>query len=174
MQDDAPRFGDFTGLDIEALSEQWMTDFESVLGPQVRLLAQALPAQPMTGRPGYPTVEAARWDTKAEDLRSPTSQATDDPPRDPNPRTADMPTRNGSTSAWRRTRARILATTDVCWICGNPGADAVDHKVPLARGGTDDPSNLAPAHHDVAPYCNRVKSDREYAPIVRRSGTLNR
>ncbi|WP_366484834.1 HNH endonuclease signature motif containing protein [uncultured Arthrobacter sp.] len=80
----------------------------------------------------------------------------------------------GSSRQWRELRARILKASDVCHICGRPGADAVDHIVPLARGGTNDPRNLAPAHHDVEPKCNRVKGDREFAPIVRRSGSLKR
>ena len=81
--------------------------------------------------------------------------------------------RNGSTRRWRTLRARILAASDICHICGQPGADAVDHLVPKSRGGTDDPSNLAPAHHDIEPFCNRRKSDKDYAPIVRRSGALD-
>ena len=71
--------------------------------------------------------------------------------------------------AWRRQRARILATSDVCWICGKHGADSVDHVVPITRGGTNAMSNLRPAH--LHP-CNRAKSDKAYAPIVKRSGSL--
>ena len=80
-----------------------------------------------------------------------------------------MSRRNGSTRAWRRTRARILAASDVCHICGKPGADAVDHVDSLANGGTDHPTNLKPAHHDVPPYCNRVKTNKPHAPILRTS-----
>lgn len=70
---------------------------------------------------------------------------------------------------------RILAASDVCHICGDPGADAVDHVIPLARGGSDtDPANLRPAHHDVPPFCNRVKGAKAFAPIIRRSGSLDR
>lgn len=75
--------------------------------------------------------------------------------------------------AWRRTRQLILTASDICYICGQPGADAVDHVIPLTRGGTNDPSNLRPAHHDVEPKCNRRKSDKPWAPIIRRSGSLN-
>lgn len=71
---------------------------------------------------------------------------------------------------WQRIRRQVLATSDICWICGKPGADSVDHKIPLARGGTNHRSNLAPAH--MFP-CNRSKSDRDHAPIVRRSGSLD-
>ena len=69
---------------------------------------------------------------------------------------------------------RILAASDVCHICGAPGADAVDHVIALSRGGSDtDPANLRPAHHDVPPFCNRIKSDKDYAPIIKRSRSLS-
>jgi len=70
---------------------------------------------------------------------------------------------------WRTLRARILNASDICWICGQPGADSIDHIVPIARGGTDDVSNLAPA----CLRCNLAKSDKPYAPIIRRSGALD-
>ena len=56
-------------------------------------------------------------------------------------------------------RTRVLRASDVCHICGQPGADSVDHVIPRARGGTDDPSNLRPAH--MFP-CNRAKSDKDW------------
>lgn len=34
-------------------------------------------------------------------------------------------------------------------------------------------TNLKPIHHRVEPKCNLRKSDKEFAPIVRRSGSLN-
>lgn len=34
---------------------------------------------------------------------------------------------------------------------------SIDHVVPRAHGGTDDPTNLQLAHY----WCNAVKSDRE-------------
>lgn len=67
---------------------------------------------------------------------------------------------------------RILRDSDTCHLCGMPGADAVDHLVPIALGGPDTPANKKPAHHDVPPYCNRVKGARRYAPIIKRSGAL--
>ena len=70
--------------------------------------------------------------------------------------------------SWRRQRALLLAASDICHICGQPGADSVDHVIPLARGGTDARSNTRPAHMQ----CNRAKSDRDYAAIVRRYGSL--
>ena len=76
--------------------------------------------------------------------------------------------RPNPTHAYRRTRARILAASDICWICGEPGADATDHVVPVALGGTDHPANLRPAHHNTPNSrgikCNRVK--RAQAPDV--------
>lgn len=84
-----------------------------------------------------------------------------------------------NTRAQRAENKRILAASDVCHICGHPGSDAVDHVVALARGGADDRSNKRPAHHDVPCLtcgikCNRVKSDKPFAPVARRSGALNR
>lgn len=49
-------------------------------------------------------------------------------------------------SAYRTARARVLAESTVCWICGRPGSDTVDHVVPVARGGSHDAANLRPAH----------------------------
>lgn len=62
----------------------------------------------------------------------------------------------------------FLADRDgtICGICGtdvdmtlrypDPGTPSVDHVIPRACGGTNDPSNLALAHL----WCNQVKSDR--------------
>jgi 5-methylcytosine-specific restriction endonuclease McrA len=70
---------------------------------------------------------------------------------------------------------RILSASDVCHICGQPGSDSVDHVIALARGGSDtDPANLRPAHHDVPPFCNRIKGTKDFAPIIRHSGSLKR
>lgn len=65
---------------------------------------------------------------------------------------------------------RLLALNDTCHICGKPGADTIDHVVPLARGGTEHPTNLRPAH--MYP-CNAAKAARDHAPIIRRSGALD-
>lgn len=75
-------------------------------------------------------------------------------------------------------RAIIKRGRPCCHICGkpidyalpylDPGAYVVDHLVPLARCGPDTLANKAAAHR----ACNRSKSDKAYAPIVRRSGTL--
>ena len=75
-------------------------------------------------------------------------------------------------------RATIKRGRPACHICGaaidyslhylDPMAYVVDHLVPLTRGGPDTLANKAAAHR----ACNRAKSASDYAPIVRRSGTL--
>jgi 5-methylcytosine-specific restriction endonuclease McrA len=63
--------------------------------------------------------------------------------------------RSGST--WRRLRAQILESSDVCWLCGRnqPPADTVDHVLPLSIYPelAHDLSNLRPAHRT----CNSRK-----------------
>lgn len=74
--------------------------------------------------------------------------------------------RNGSSRAWRRVRARVLTASDVCGICGEPGADSVDHIVPVSKGGAElDPANLRPAHL----ACNVRRGASGLAPLGRRS-----
>ena len=69
-----------------------------------------------------------------------------------------------NTYAYKLKRARILAASDICYLCGEPGADSTDHIIPVTRGGTDHDSNLRPAHHDVPNSqgikCNRAKYNK--------------
>ena len=64
----------------------------------------------------------------------------------------------------RERNKRILTASDLCHICGEPGADAVDHVVPLTRGGADEAWNLRPAHHNRPNSrgikCNRAKGHK--------------
>ena len=55
---------------------------------------------------------------------------------------------------WKRTRDAVFAAYgDVCWMCGRPGADTVDHyPVSLKDGGTNELSNLRPAHGKRQPH----------------------
>lgn len=78
----------------------------------------------------------------------------------------NQPSRTGN-RRYRRNRALVLAKSRVCHLCGLDGADTVDHLVPYADGGTDDISNLKPAHH----VCNsrRGKKDIDEAGILRTS-----
>lgn len=59
-------------------------------------------------------------------------------------READRPAHRAAylDPVYRKARARLRGQP--CWICGNP-SDTVDHILPLSRGGTNDPANLAPA-----------------------------
>jgi len=67
--------------------------------------------------------------------------------------------RGGSTRRWRETRSAVLRRDG--WVCQVPGCGVrlhprcsasgcdrcahVDHRVPVARGGSDHPSNLRAA-----------------------------
>ena len=50
--------------------------------------------------------------------------------------------KSGSTSQWRKLRAMIIARDHVCQLCGAEENLHVDHIVPRALGGTDEPDNL--------------------------------
>ncbi|WP_194905013.1 HNH endonuclease [Catenulispora rubra] len=63
-------------------------------------------------------------------------------------------TPSGSTPAWRRIRATVLAASPLCHWCGAP-ADCVDHLIARARGGTDDPENLVSS----CTPCNLARGD---------------
>lgn len=58
---------------------------------------------------------------------------------------------------YRKVRARVLAHSTVCIWCGHSGSDAVDHIVPVTKGGArKDPANLAPIHGVTGcPTCGR-------------------
>jgi 5-methylcytosine-specific restriction endonuclease McrA len=76
-------------------------------------------------------------------------------------------------------RAVIARAKPACHICGqpidytlphlDPRAFVIDHVVPLAKGGEDVLANVKAAHRD----CNSKKRARVFAPIVRRSGSLD-
>ena len=74
---------------------------------------------------------------------------------------------------WHQTRAIVLATRPaICAYCGqpidltlpgtHPDGPTVDHLIPVSRGGTDTPSNLAPMHQ----RCNAAKRND---PLPRRN-----
>lgn len=63
-------------------------------------------------------------------------------------------TARGLGYAYQQKRPRILARDHgICWLCGEPGADTLDHVVSRARGGGDDDANLRAAHL----RCNSAK-----------------
>ena len=48
---------------------------------------------------------------------------------------------------WANTKARVLERdAGVCHVCGNHGADQVDHVIPVSQGGSHDDANLAAIH----------------------------
>jgi 5-methylcytosine-specific restriction endonuclease McrA len=58
---------------------------------------------------------------------------------------------------WRIRRQFVLERDGrICWLCGRAGADTVDHRTPLAHGGSDEPDNLRAAHGS----CNYGRRDR--------------
>lgn len=74
----------------------------------------------------------------------------------------------GNRAAFEKARLVILATQDICGICGKPVekdkykyphplSPTVDHIIPVSKGGhPSDLSNLQLAHR----CCNRQKSDK--------------
>jgi 5-methylcytosine-specific restriction protein A len=58
------------------------------------------------------------------------------------------------------TRRLVVLKRDkgVCYLCGQPGADRVDHIVP---GDNHSLTNLAAVHDAVEPHCHRYKSSQE-------------
>jgi 5-methylcytosine-specific restriction protein A len=60
---------------------------------------------------------------------------------------------------WNIRRAQVLRRDrGICYLCGKPGADTVDHIEP-----NDDHSltNLGAVHDRVAPHCHRYKTSGE-------------
>lgn len=75
-----------------------------------------------------------------------------------------------------RNKKRILATQDICGICGkpvdkklkgtNPMAPCIDHIIPIAKGGhPSDIDNLQLAHWS----CNRQKSDKLFRNVEQKT-----
>ena len=73
---------------------------------------------------------------------------------------------------FRKLRARVLAESDVCIVCGHGGSDAADHIHPVSKGGARrDPDNLAPIHGVAGcpvclRKCNSEKGNRPLAEVV--------
>jgi 5-methylcytosine-specific restriction endonuclease McrA len=62
---------------------------------------------------------------------------------------------------WEDTRRRVLRRDlGICWLCGKPGANSVDHVIPRIDGGTHHDSNLRAAHI----VCNARKGRRDGLP----------
>ena len=77
-------------------------------------------------------------------------------------------------TAYRNRAKRILKANPVCYICGkpidltlhylDPMAGTADHVLAVYNGGTNEESNLRPAHRS----CNRLKSTKPVASGVTR------
>lgn len=69
--------------------------------------------------------------------------------------------------AWRKTRAQILSRdNNECQYCGAQ-ATTVDHVIPVAKGGTDEHSNLQAA----CARCNYSKHDKDVETfMIERAG----
>ena len=112
-----------------------------------------------------PSICAASTTQGAESTATKTAAAPAGRPTERRKEEGDsiMPARDRSAAILTR-NARILAASDICHICGEPGADAIDHVIPLARGGADQEWNLRPAHHNTPNSagirCNRAKGAR--------------
>jgi 5-methylcytosine-specific restriction protein A len=65
---------------------------------------------------------------------------------------------------WDQLRRAVLERDrGICYRCGRPGADTVDHIRSVARGGDHSMNNLAPVHDRTPPHCHRAKTNRERA-----------
>lgn len=60
------------------------------------------------------------------------------------------------------TRRQIVLKRDrgICYLCGQPGADTVDHVI---RGDDHSLTNLAAVHDRTPPHCHRDKTSKEAA-----------
>lgn len=67
---------------------------------------------------------------------------------------------NDLTGRALQTRNRRILARDAhtCHVCGQPGANTVDHVIPQAHGGTEDDTNLAAIH---ATPCHTQKTQAE-------------
>ncbi len=73
---------------------------------------------------------------------------------------------------WQARRIIVLRRDlGVCYLCGEPGADTVDH---IKQGDNHDLSNLAPVHDRTPPYCHRYKSSAEGTAALRGGMTKRR
>lgn len=72
---------------------------------------------------------------------------------------------------WERIRKAVLENCPVCWLCGHaidlnlrwpdPMSPAIDHVVPLSKGGApEDPANLRPSHL----RCDQSRGNRMTGP----------
>lgn len=62
-------------------------------------------------------------------------------------------------SDWNTRRGIVLKRDrGICYLCGKPNADTVDH---IIAGDNHALDNLAPVHDRVAPHCHRYKTSAD-------------
>lgn len=70
-----------------------------------------------------------------------------------------------NTTRWRRLRVAILQADDICRRCHLPGADSVDHIIPVSKAPwlALEPTNCRPMHR----RCNSKRGTRpDPRPVV--------
>jgi 5-methylcytosine-specific restriction endonuclease McrA len=80
-------------------------------------------------------------------------------------------------SRWyRKAKAEFLAAYPICWLCGHPGADQIDHVIPVSQAPwlRFEPSNWRPAHgvrgcQHCGRRCNQQRGTRVAQPLSPRS-----
>lgn len=82
-------------------------------------------------------------------------------------------TRRGRLPSDWNTRRLIVLRRDkgTCYLCGETGADTVDHVVP---GDDHSLTNLAPVHDRTPPHCHRYKTAAEGQEARRGNRTKRR
>lgn len=72
---------------------------------------------------------------------------------------------------YRKALAEVQATGPICWLCGHPGSDSLDHVIPasVAPDLASDPSNWRPAHGvrgcpTCGVKCQQVKGNKLTMP----------
>ncbi|RBO87038.1 HNH endonuclease [Nocardia puris] len=65
---------------------------------------------------------------------------------------------------WDRDRQHVLERDNwTCYLCGQPGADTVDHVQPQHQGGPDTLDNYRAVHDRNWPHCHRTKTNQDRA-----------
>ena len=68
---------------------------------------------------------------------------------------------------WKTRRTIVMKRhKGICHICGQPGADTIDHIIPNDDHSLD---NLAPAHDRTPPHCHRYKTAQEAVKVRQQS-----
>ena len=74
---------------------------------------------------------------------------------------------------YRRHRRLVLAGNPPCHLCGRPGADTVDHIVPVIAGGDNGLENLRPAHRSCNSRAgNRYRQQQDAQRIAARAEAM--